>query len=87
MSDDVTHEENPEANGWTRRFTACEPRLSEAIELYRASGFEVLLVNLQPEKTANNCISHLEKEECRECFNGVEEKYSIIYTRPYRSSR
>ena len=73
---------NLEARGWTRRFTAYEPRLSEAINLYRESGFEVLLINLPSEKTVIDCFKNKEKYECLECFNGIEEKYRIIYTRP-----
>ena len=82
MADSLKYEDNLEASGWTRRFTACEPRLSETVELYRESGFEVLLVNLPSEKVGIDCKKNYEKYECRKCFDRAEEKYRIIYTRP-----
>ena len=82
MVDPMKYEKHLEASGWTRRFTACEPRLSETVELYRESGFEVLLVNLPSEKVGIGCKKNDEKYECRKCFEGTEEKYRIIYTRP-----
>ena len=82
MPDSSEYENNPENRGWTRRFIACEPRLSEAIELYRESGFEVLLVDLSSEKAGLDCIKNKKKYECRKCFTDDEEKYSIIYTKP-----
>ena len=39
----MTREEELVGLGWTRRFIACEPRLSESVELYESLGFEVLL--------------------------------------------
>jgi len=61
------------AQGWTRRFTAEEPRLSEMKELYRSLGLEVLV-----EQGALG-----EDEECRGCFEtpGFEARYQTIYTR------
>jgi hypothetical protein len=82
MSEILKDENSPEASGWTRRFIACEPKLSEAIELYRDSGFDVLLVNLPSGEDVKNCNSNMEKIECRECFDGVENRYRIIFTRP-----
>jgi hypothetical protein len=32
-----------EKEGWTRQFTVDEPRLSEAVEMYKSLGFEVHL--------------------------------------------
>ena len=82
MPASLNHKNNLEASGWTRRFTACEPQLSEAIGQYRESGFEVLLANLPSEKTGIDCIKNDEKYECRECLNGSEEKFGTIFTRP-----
>ena len=59
--------------GWTRQFTASEPRLSEAAAAYEEAGFEVRLEPLPP---ASDC------GECRICFEGSEERYRVIYTRP-----
>ncbi len=63
--------------GWTRRFAASEPRLSEAIRLYEEAGFEV---HLEP-------LSHVgprgeECQSCRLCFEGSEDEPLVIYTRP-----
>ncbi|MBI4961742.1 MAG: hypothetical protein HY913_00555 [Desulfomonile tiedjei] len=59
--------------GWQRRFTAEEPRLSEMKELYESLGLEVLIEPGMPE----------DDEECRSCFDevGFEDRYKTIYTR------
>ena len=59
--------------GWTRRFTAEEPRLSEMKELYESLGLEVLVTSATPE----------EGQECADCFDtpGFEDRYKTIYTR------
>jgi hypothetical protein len=68
--------------GWTRRFVASEPRLSEAVELYRSMGNEVHLEPLPPV----DCESaDKESQECRTCFKGFEDQYKIIYTRPQKN--
>lgn len=63
-----------EGEGWVRQFTADEPRLSEAVELYASLGFEVRLEPVTPDDSA---------EECQICFQG-DEGYKMIYTRPKR---
>ena len=76
-----------EKEGWTRRFVAGEPRLSEAVEVYNQAGFEVCL---QPfptkEGECETCPgeekSDQDGKECRVCFEGSEDQYKIIYTRP-----
>ena len=59
--------------GWTRRFTADEPRLSEMKELYESLGLEVLVTFATPE----------EGQECAGCFDipEFEDRYRTIYTR------
>jgi len=59
--------------GWTRRFTAEEPRLSEMKELYESLGLEVLVISATPEET----------QECASCFDipEFEDRYKTIYTR------
>jgi len=74
--------DNLEREGWTRQFTACEPRLSEAVELYRESGFEVRLEPLPEAGDAHACAGSEDRPECRACFEGVENRYRIIFTRP-----
>ncbi len=58
--------------GWTRRFLAGPPRLGEAIELYRALGFEVHLEPPQPEELAKEC------EGCQAALG----LFRVVYTRP-----
>jgi len=60
--------------GWVRQFTADEPRLSEAVELYDSLGFEVHLEPVMPGELA---------EGCQVCFE-EGERYKTIYTRPKR---
>ncbi len=61
------------AEGWTRRFTAEEPRLSEMKELYESLGLEVLVVSATSE----------EAQECAACFDisEFEDRYKTIYTK------
>lgn len=56
--------------GWEKRFTTDEPRLSEAVENYKELGFEVLL---EPVDTSS--------EECRSCLIAMSDRYRTIYTR------
>ena len=73
-----------EKQGWVRQFVASEPRLSEAVELYTESGFEVHLEPLPKAGEWGPCAGpEMEDQgECRVCFNGVEDQYRIIFTRP-----
>ena len=59
--------------GWSRQFAASEPRLSEAVAAYEEAGFEVRLEPLPP---ASEC------GDCRACFEGSEDLFRVIYTRP-----
>jgi hypothetical protein len=81
---DKTRIEELEEQGWEKQFIASEPRLSEAVELYRESGFEVHLEPLQ--KCRESCAVTEERDqgECRACFNGFEDLYKIIFTRPLK---
>ncbi len=84
--DAMNREESLEALGWTRQFIANEPRLSEAAEMYKDLGFEVLLEPLPKEPECRSCEGTEEREpqQCRVCFQGVEDQYRIIYTRPLK---
>jgi MinD superfamily P-loop ATPase len=68
--------------GWERRFFASEPRLSEMAELYEETGFDVHLEPLsaveEPNKTNEEC------QGCNICFEGCEDEYKVIFTRPKR---
>jgi hypothetical protein len=76
----VTRDEELAASGWDKRFVACEPRLSEAVELYKEIGFEVHLEPLPEKETPDP--SSCEQSECTACFEVNRERYRIIYTRP-----
>ncbi len=70
-------------DGWTRQFVANEPRLSEAVDLYKETGYEV---HLEPIPKADN-LSELPMvgSECTTCFDGNEDQYKIIFTRQGKS--
>ena len=67
----MSREEELKKEGWEKRFTADEPRLSEAVEQYKEIGFEVLL---EPVDTSS--------EECTSYLNVMADRYRTIYTRP-----
>ena len=81
MADQASRFEDLQRVGWTRQFIANEPRLSEAVELYKQSGFEVHLESVPTEDERDRCPQG-EAGECRVCFEGNEDQYKIIYTRP-----
>ena len=82
MMGNKSHLELLEEQGWSRQFIANEPRLSEAVEMYRELGFEVHLEPLPKEPECDGCAGPEEEKECRVCFEGVEDQYRIIFTRP-----
>jgi len=67
----MSREEELKKEGWEKRFTADEPRLSEAVEQYKEIGFEVLL---EPVDTSS--------EECTRCMTVLSDRCKTIYTRP-----
>jgi hypothetical protein len=76
--------EKLEKEGWVRQFVANEPRLSEMVDLYRESGFDVHLEPLPKGPECDSCAgpdNRKEHGECRVCFEGFEEQYKIIFTR------
>ncbi len=75
-----------EEDGWTKRFVASEPRLSEAVEAYREAGYETKLKPMPKQVECQNCEYDEMNSECRLCFNGHEDEYKIIYTRPKSGS-
>ena len=72
----MTREEELASLGWTRRFVACEPRLSESVDLYESLGHEVHLEALPDNPDPADC-----EEQCRICFEEDKDRYRIIYTR------
>jgi hypothetical protein len=77
-----------EKEGWIRQFVASEPRLSEAVDLYKEAGFEVHLEPLPRGKECTACggTEEMQGGECRACFDGFEDHYKILFTRPARSA-
>jgi hypothetical protein len=70
--------------GWTRQFVASEPRLSEAVAIYKESGFEVHLEPLASGSESEFLPLIDSSDGCAKCFEGFEEQYRIIFTRPGR---
>ena len=68
----MTREEELKREGWEKRFTIDQPRLSEMVEQYKELGFEVLL---EPVDTS--------PEECTTCLKDPAsgQLYKTIYTR------
>ncbi|MDP2659222.1 MAG: hypothetical protein Q8R28_00635 [Dehalococcoidia bacterium] len=77
MSETITErtprEEELTKEGWTKKFTACEPKLSEYVKLYGEMGFEVLEEKVTAEELG---------QECNACFMEACDLYRTIYTRP-----
>jgi len=74
---ETTRDEELQSQGWTKQFTTCEPRLSEAVDLYRSLGHEVHLEPL-PQRA--------DDEECRSCLEHDIDRYRIIYTRKIKEA-
>ncbi len=70
-----------ESEGWTRQFVANEPRLSEAVALYEETGHEVHLEPV-PAKDQTADLFPMMGSQCTTCFEGAEDQYKIIFTRP-----
>jgi hypothetical protein len=66
----MSREEELKKQGWEKRFTIDEPRLSEMVEQYKELGFEVLL---EPVDSS--------AEECTSCITAFPDLYKTIYTR------
>jgi hypothetical protein len=66
----MSREEELKKEGWEKRFTIDEPRLSEMGDQYKELGFEVLLEPLD-----------LSSEECTSCMTAGPKRYKTIYTR------
>jgi hypothetical protein len=66
----MSREEELKKEGWEKRFTIDEPRLSEMLEQYKELGFEVLLE-----------LVDLSSEECTSCMVADPKRYKTIYTR------
>lgn len=76
----MTREQELAGDGWTRKTTMNEPRLSEVVEEYRSLGFEVLLEPIDK--------AHCNEAGCSSCFEieGVAEQFRTVYTRPGKNA-
>ena len=63
------------ARGWEKQTTYDEPRLSEIVEMYEETGFEVRLEPFDPFTTPG----------CADCMKASPEKYKTIYTREVKN--
>jgi len=63
-------EEELKRRGWIRQFVTDEPRLSEAVELYKELGYEVHL-----EETSFDEVNQI----CKNCLPADCSKYKTIY--------
>jgi hypothetical protein len=82
MASEETITRTLESQGWCRQFVASEPRLSEAVEMYRELGFQVHLEPLPTPEATPVEQAHNTETKCRACFHGVEIQHRIIFTRP-----
>jgi hypothetical protein len=73
----MTREEQLRKEGWEKRFTMDEPRLSEVVEQYKELGFDVLLEPVD-----------ISSEECTTCLKapGAGQRYKTIYTRKIKKT-
>jgi hypothetical protein len=67
----MTRQEELALEGWDRKATCDEPRLSEMAEMYEEIGLEVHLEPFFPD----------EEPACTGCMAIMPEKYKTIYTR------
>jgi hypothetical protein len=80
MDDVSSRLEELKREGWTRQFVTNEPRLSEAVKLYEETGYEV---HLEPVPAKGNLGDFpMMGTQCTTCFEGAEDQYKIIFTRP-----
>jgi hypothetical protein len=63
-------EEELKRQGWIRQFVTDEPRLSEAVELYKSMGYEVRLEQASFEEV---------NQICKNCIPAECSKYKTIY--------
>jgi hypothetical protein len=71
----VSSEKELIARGWEKQTTYDEPRLSEIVEMYVETGFEVHLEPFDP----------FLDQGCADCMKASPEKYKTIYTRDTRN--
>jgi len=68
----MTREEELVKEGWRKQFMTNEPRLSEAVEEYKAIGFEVRLEAVDLNEDDGTC---------KTCLKFAPDEFKVIYTR------
>jgi hypothetical protein len=71
----VSSEKELIARGWEKQTTYDEPRLSDIVEMYEETGFEIRLEPFDPFTT----------QGCADCMKASPEKYKTIYTREVKN--
>lgn len=66
----MDREDELKKEGWEKRFTIDEPRLSEMANEYRELGFEVLIEPFEAETL-----------QCSNCYKTSTQQYKTIYIR------
>lgn len=69
-------EEDLKKQGWVKQTTYDEPRLSEIVEMYEETGFEVRIEPFTPG----------DEPGCSECMKHQPQRYKTIYTRDKEQS-
>lgn len=64
--------ERLENEGWIKRTTTTEPRLSEIVELYKSLGYEV---RVEPVR-----LDELD-DDCRTCYENEVEEVKTVYVK------
>lgn len=67
----MTTEKDLVRDGWEKRTTYDEPRLSEMVEMYEELDFEVRVLPFDPDREPG----------CTECMKTACDRYKTIYTR------
>ena len=67
----MTRKEELVGQGWEKRTTYDEPRLSEMAEMYAELGLEVCIEPFDP----------ADQPDCAECMRQQPERYKTIYVR------
>jgi hypothetical protein len=69
---DLVMSEELEKDGWVKRTTIGEPRLSEVVNEYKVLGFEVHLEPVNLEEM---------DDDCRRCYGSDIDKFKTVYVR------
>jgi hypothetical protein len=71
-SGEMTKSEELKKQGWVKRTTIGEPKLSEIVDEYKALGFDVRLEPVNLDEMY---------EECRRCYGKDVDKIKTVYVR------